>query len=106
MKRKSLAELQREDELVHQPQPTVQTSNNSEIINNKKYKIVTKSEFVKMSITVEPEIFDAIEDLSRIYRRSKQPFTFSAIVRDALREYLAKPEIKGKTDGSQTLSDQ
>lgn len=99
MKRKSLAELQQEDEITHKP-AELQKSKNTEIINNKSYKIITKSEFVKMSITVEPEIFDAIEELSRVCRRSKEPFTFSAIVRDALKEYLAKPEIKGKTAGN------
>jgi len=94
LKRKSLAELQQEDEVVLKPQSTAPVINNSEIVNNNNYKINTKSEFVKMSITVEPEIFDAIEEISRVRRRGKQPFTFSAIVRDALKEYLDKSGTK------------
>lgn len=98
LKRKSLAELQMEDEMLAkapenksvkassaQEKETIVTSD----INSE--KIFPKSEFIKMSITVEPDIFEAIEDLSRQRRRSKEPFTFSAIVRDALREYLSKP---------------
>lgn len=100
LKRKSLAELQREDEMREKSRPgekktpaTIQ-NNNSEIINKKSEK-TPKADFVKMSITVDPEIFDAIEDLSRKRRKSKQPFTFSAIVRDALKEYLSKHGTKG-----------
>lgn len=97
LKRKSLAELQIEDEMLAKvpksktagtaPAPQKQYDKAS---NRKSEKIIPKSEFVKMSITVEPDIFEAIEDLSRQRRRSKESFTFSAIVRDALREYLSK----------------
>lgn len=98
LKRKSLAELQIEDEMLAKAPETkaVGTSSapqkrNHRTSNKKSEKIFPKSEFIKMSITVEPDIFEAIEDLSRQRRRSKEPFTFSAIVRDALREYLSKP---------------
>jgi hypothetical protein len=100
LKRKSLAELQQEDEKLEEVLPAKQSKATaslnkiSEIINNKSEK-PSKADFVKMSITVEPEIFDAVEDLSRKRRRNKQPFTFSAIIRDALKEYLNKPEGKG-----------
>lgn len=98
LKRKSLAELQMEDEMVAKapetesakvsPTQKMQTSGTPDIISE---KIFPKSEFIKMSVTVEPDIFEAVEDLSRQRRRNKEPFTFSAIVRDALREYLSKP---------------
>lgn len=101
LKRKSLAELQMEDEMLAKvpetkaagtaPAPQKQ---NGKASNRKSEKIIPKSEFVKMSITVEPDIFEAIEDLSRQRRRSKESFTFSAIVRDALREYLSKLGMK------------
>lgn len=95
LKRKSLAELQMEDEMLAKAPETesVKASSAQDKETNappdiKSEKIFPKSEFIKMSITVEPDIFEAIEDLSRQRRRSKEPFTFSAIVRDALREYL------------------
>lgn len=100
LKRKSLAELQQEDEKLEEVLPAKQSKATaslnkiSEIINNKSEK-PSKADFVKMSITVEPEIFDAVEDLSRKRRRNKQPFTFSAIIRDALKKYLNKPGGKG-----------
>src|SRR5690242_5610126 len=101
LKRKSLAELQQEDEMLASAlgaEPAkaapAQKKPTQKAINNKSEKIFLKSEFIKMSITVEPDIFEAVEDLSRQRRRNKQPFTFSAIVRDALKEYLSKPGVK------------
>jgi gamma-glutamyl:cysteine ligase YbdK (ATP-grasp superfamily) len=97
LKRKSLAELQREDDQLGTARPEGETLAPaaadiiSEIVNNKS-AATTKADFVKMSITVEPEIFDAVDELSRQRRKNKQPFTFSAIIRDALKEYLGKPE--------------
>lgn len=103
LKRKSLAELQMEDEMLAKA-PEAKPTKASPVLGKqtkgmagiKSEKIFPKSEFVKMSITVEPDIFEAIEDLSRQRRRSKEPFTFSAIVRDALREYLSKQVITGE----------
>jgi len=93
VKRKSLAELQRE-ELQYEaigrpalapPQPSAQTE---EKISNIYEKRNNKSDFIKMSITVEPELFDAVQSLSLKRRRQKEEFTFSAIIRDALKLYL------------------
>jgi len=91
LKRKSLAELHHEDQTALQnpgrpfmppPPPTqVAASNNYEKRN-------PKSDFVKMSITVEPELFEAIQTISKARRKQKQEFTFSAIIRDALKQYL------------------
>ena len=96
MKRKSLTELQLEDDMkatgVAPVTPQAKQVKTSEKVNPKSEIIIPKSEFIKMSITVEPEIFDAVEDLSRKRRRSGQPYTFSAIVRDALKGYLTKPK--------------
>ncbi len=94
MKRKSLAELQQEDDkratgVVPVPPQTKQVKT-SKKVNPKSEIIIPKSGFIKMSITVEPEIFAAVEDLSRKRRRSGKPYTFSAIVRDALKEYLTR----------------
>lgn len=93
LKRKSLAELHHEDQTALQhpgrpfmppPQPTPQP----ETINNISDKRNAKSDFIKMSITVEPELFEAVQALSQQRRKQKEEFTFSAIIRDALKQYL------------------
>jgi hypothetical protein len=95
LKRKSLAELHHEDQAALQtpgrpfmPPPAPTPATQSEIINTISEKRNAKSDFVKMSITVEPELFDEIQALSRLRRKQKQEFTFSAIIRDALKQYL------------------
>jgi hypothetical protein len=93
LKRKSLAELHHEDQAALQtpgrpfmppPAPTPQ----QEIVNTISEKRNIKSDFVKMSITVEPELFETIQALSATRRKQKLEFTFSAIIRDALKQYL------------------
>ena len=51
-----------------------------------------KSEFVKMSITVDPDSFDKLLDISRQRRKTKQPHTMSEIVRTALKHWLESIE--------------
>jgi len=60
----------------------------SEIGNKKSDKVISKSEYVKMSITIEPDLFESVDDLSRKRRRRKEKYTYSDIVRDALKEYF------------------
>lgn len=50
----------------------------------------SKSEYVKMSITLEPNLFDAVDELSRKRRKRKLPYSYSEIVREALKEYFGK----------------
>jgi len=45
-----------------------------------------------MSITVEPELFDAVQALSLQRRKQKEEFTFSAIIRDSLKLYLKQQQ--------------
>lgn len=90
LKRKSLAELEHEDQLLEtagRPLMTAPLAPPTElnIISEKRN---LKADFIKMSITVEPEVFDAVQNLSMERRKLKQEFTFSAIVRDALKQYL------------------
>jgi hypothetical protein len=95
LKRKSLAELHQEDQrsvqtvgrpLLSPPPPSPEQK--SELLNNISEKRNLKSDFVKMSITVDPELFEELQNLSRSRRKQKQEFTFSGIVRDALKQYL------------------
>lgn len=51
-------------------------------------KVISKSDYVKMSITIEPDLFESVDDLSRKRRRRKEKYTYSDIVRDALKEYF------------------
>ncbi len=94
LKRKSLAELHHEDQTALQtpgrpfmPPPPPAPQPPAAAISEKRNP---KSDFVKMSITVEPELFEAIQAVSRGRRKQKQEFTFSAIIRDALKQYLPK----------------
>lgn len=93
IQRISLAELHQEDQrsvqttarpLMSAPLPEQQPI----ILNSISEKRNPKSDFIKMSITVEPELFEAVQNLSRTRRKQKQEFTFSAIIRDALKAYL------------------
>ena len=91
LKRKSLAELHQEDQAIIQTpgrpfMPPLLPSSQTQDTNSEKRN--PKSDFVKMSITVEPDLFEAIQNLSRIRRSGKQEFTFSAIIRDALKQYM------------------
>lgn len=95
LKRKSLAELHREEQHAESlarptlaPPPPSPPPVISEKINLISEKRTPKSDFIKMSITVEPELFDAVQALSLQRRRQKEEFTFSAIIRDALKLYL------------------
>jgi len=47
-----------------------------------------KNDFVKMSITVDPESFERLLDISRERRKVRQPHTMSDIVRTALKHWL------------------
>lgn len=95
LKRKSLAELHHEDQTALQtpgrpfmPPPAPTPAAQPETIIAISEKRNAKSDFIKMSITVEPELFEEIQSLSRTRRKQKQEFTFSAIIRDALKQYL------------------
>lgn len=58
--------------------------------NNNSDKIINKSEFIKMSITIEPDLFEVVDELSRQRRKRKEAYSYSIIVRDALKEYFGK----------------
>jgi hypothetical protein len=47
-----------------------------------------KSEFIKVSVTLPPDVFEQLEDLSRLRRKARQPYTVSALVRQALDLYF------------------
>jgi hypothetical protein len=106
-KRRSLAELLKQDEgdvvaqapvleAVAQPEPApavIKTAvvDLKQVVQNEE-KRFPKSDFIKMSVTVPPEMFEQLQDLSRIRRRAKEPYTMSDLVRDALAGWLPQEE--------------
>lgn len=106
--RKSLSEIAREDDMVSEestvsqntasvpltpansshgatkqkPESTAAVSHPSEIRN-------PKSDYVKMTITVPPQMFEQIQDLSRARRRAKKPYTMSDLAREAFSNWLS-----------------
>ena len=106
-KRRSLAELMKEDQgEAVQPAPVLEAVAQPELVAKviKKPKPVVqdpipkaekrfpKSDFVKMSVTVPPEMFEQLQDLSRTRRRAKEPYTMSDLVRDALVQWLPEQD--------------
>ena len=107
-KRRSLAELIREDEaqkkpvaetpvveVVPSPAPEVKVAPVIPPIPPENVKVISevrnpKSDFIKMSVTVPPEMFDALQDLSRARRRAKEPYTMSDLVREAVGAWLVE----------------
>jgi hypothetical protein len=49
-----------------------------------------KYEYFRTTISLEPEFEEQIRALSARRRKNKQPYTFSSIIKEALKEYLAK----------------
>ena len=107
-KRRSLAELMKEDqgavvastpvlEAVAKPEPVAAVIKTPEpepkITNPNEEKRFPKSDFVKMSVTVPPEMFEQLQDLSRIRRRAKEAYTMSDLVRDALTGWLPEQDL-------------
>jgi hypothetical protein len=110
-KRRSLAELIREDdavsteaapaavvEVVPEPKapvaPVVLPTAAEKVIPKAETRN-PKSDFIKMSVTVPPDMFDALQDISRARRRAKQPYTMSDLVREAVGHWLeSTPETK------------
>ena len=106
-KRRSLAEMLKEDqgetvqpapvlEAVAQPEPVAKVIKKPAPVVEKPVeqaeKRFPKSDFVKMSVTVPPDIFEQLQDLSRARRRAKEPYTMSDLVRDALVNWLPDQE--------------
>ena len=106
-KRRSLAEMLKEDqgetvkpapvlEAVAQPDPVAKVIKKPAPVVEKPVeqaeKRFPKSDFVKMSVTVPPDIFEQLQDLSRARRRAKEPYTMSDLVRDALVNWLPDQE--------------
>ncbi len=106
-KRRSLAEMLKEDqgetvkpapvlEAVAKPEPVAKVIKKPAPVVEKPAepaeKRFPKSDFVKMSVTVPPDIFEQLQDLSRTRRRAKEPYTMSDLVRDALVNWLPDQE--------------
>lgn len=48
------------------------------------------SEYIPISVTIPPEMFDEIQAISSARRKRREPYSVSKIIRDALHEWLPK----------------
>lgn len=81
-KRHSLASILEED----QGAATV-----SEIRFRKNETRNLKSDFIKLSVTLPPAMFEKLQGLSLKRRCNKEPYTMSQLVRESLAAYLDPP---------------
>jgi hypothetical protein len=92
-KRQSLAEIAREDGQLDQSQTLGLVPKPEESPEVKIRKPISeirnsKSDFVKLSVTVPPEMFEALQKLSMSRRQAKQPYMMSDLIREAVRSWL------------------
>lgn len=99
-KRKSLTELAQEDaqtestrgiEIQPKDKKTVQEStkqNEKSKPKEESRQAFDKADYIKMSITVPPDMFDAIQDISRERRKKKEAYSMTLIVREAIEYWL------------------
>jgi hypothetical protein len=57
-----------------------------------KRRAATKSDYLHLSITVSPELFERLQARSAQLRRERQPYTLSHLARLALTEWLDRLE--------------
>jgi hypothetical protein len=57
-----------------------------------KRRAATKSDYLHLSITVSPELFERLQARSAQLRRERQPYTLSHLTRLALTEWLDRLE--------------
>jgi len=91
-KKTGLADIQREDELNEKSEIGNNISEignkRSEKVNLKSEKVNPKSDFIKISVTLSPDQFYALEEKRLKRRREKQPHTMSELVRESVHLYL------------------
>lgn len=51
-----------------------------------------KADYIRLSITVPPDMFERIQHISLQRRREKQPYTFCHLARQAILEWLDQQE--------------
>jgi hypothetical protein len=51
-----------------------------------------KSDYVRLSVTLPPDIFDRLQMISINRRRRKEPYTFCHLVREAVQEWIDQAE--------------
>ncbi|MBM4293128.1 MAG: hypothetical protein FJ138_18370 [Deltaproteobacteria bacterium] len=55
-------------------------------------RAAAKADYLHISITVPPDLFERLQARSSVLRRQRQPYTLSHIARLALAEWLAREE--------------
>jgi hypothetical protein len=86
-----------EEELPPPPKPPMAKVAPAPAKKSKKYRLgkyecpdTPKSQYEKLSVTIPPEMFYDLEDLTRLRRRNKEPFSMSELVREAVAAWLPK----------------
>ena len=93
--RPSLADFAAEDARVTKAPAAPQTTAETVVPlatsgNQNSEKRNPKSDFIKVSVTLPPELFERIQDVSRERRRAKEPYAVSALAREAFESWLAQ----------------
>ena len=89
-KRISLAELEQED--LH-ADPLEQLPPSSDSLPKKtKNPLQDKSNFIKVCVTIPPNLFDQLENISHAKRKEGKPYTKSVLIREALKIWLISME--------------
>ncbi|MEM7589292.1 MAG: hypothetical protein AAF320_03945 [Myxococcota bacterium] len=92
-KRISLAELEQlEQEDLHSDPPEQPPPSNDKLQKSAKNSSQDKSDFVKVCITMPPNLFDQLENIAHAKRREGKPYTKSALIREALKIWLISME--------------
>ena len=52
----------------------------------------SKADYVRLSVTLPPDLFDRLQMLSIARRRRKEPYTFCHLVREAIQDWIEHAE--------------
>ena len=90
-----LAEERAELELPKAPVVSAQPAHPSQELQKEpatSTKRADKSDYVRLSVTLPPELFERLQSLSLTKRRAKEPYTFCHLARQAIAEWLDQQE--------------
>lgn len=92
-KRISLAEIEKQDRTMDTPAPIARAKSPTKVptIPSSTYSAASVgNEMVKVSFTIDVNIFEQLQDISKARRRAKQPFKMTEFVREAIAVWMPK----------------